>query len=198
MRVIAGTHRGRQLQTPGGLDTRPILDRVKASLFDWLGARLAMPGHLPPINVCDLFCGGGTHGIEALSRGAAHCTFVDQGKSAIDCLRQNIDSLGLTHQSTILQRPVGMAPLRAPNSGKFDLVFFDPPYELSRQTDPHSVIARTLTALVDTLPVSSDALLTWRSGREADLPDALPGNWSRLNTRTWNRMTIALYGQPEA
>ena len=198
MRVIAGTLRGRQLQTPAGLDTRPILDRVKASLFDWLGSRLAMPGQLPPINVCDLFCGGGTHGIEAISRGAAHCTFVDQGKPAIECLRKNIETLRIDRQSTVVQRAVGSASLRSPGGDGFGLVFFDPPYVLSRQSDPQSMIMRTLDALADTMPVTDDALLTWRSGSEADLPDALPGNWSRIDTRTWNRMTIALYGQPNA
>jgi len=198
MRVIAGTLRGRQLQAPAGLDTRPILDRVKASLFDWLGARLALPGQLPAINVCDLFCGGGTHGIEAISRGAAHCTFVEQGKPAIDCLRKNLAALGIERQCTVVQRAVGAGHLRPPGGSGFGLVFFDPPYALSRQTDPDSMIMHTLDSLSEALPVTDDALLTWRSGSEAHLPDALPGNWARIDTRTWNRMTIALYGQPNA
>lgn len=198
MRIIAGTFRGRIIETPRGCDTRPILDRVKASLFDWLGSRLAMPGQLPPINICDLFCGGGTHGIEAISRGAAHGVFVDQGADAVKCLTKNIEQLGLADRTTILKRPVGATPVRMPNNAKCDLVFFDPPYVQSHDVSKGSIIMKTLEGLADTLPVASDALMTWRHDRVDALPPEIPGGWKQIDERTWNRMTITLYGQPDA
>src|SRR5262249_27025294 len=83
MRIIAGRHQHRKLVTPRGLDTRPMLDRVKQALFDALGSRYSQPGRLAPLNVLDVYCGGGTLGIESLSRGAAWCTFVENSPAAL-------------------------------------------------------------------------------------------------------------------
>jgi 16S rRNA (guanine966-N2)-methyltransferase len=96
MRVVAGQFRGRRLQAPPGETTRPILDRAKVALFDWLGAQLSQPGDLPPIHVLDMFCGAGSLGIEALSRGVASCTFVEKDKEALQSLRMNLAQLGIS------------------------------------------------------------------------------------------------------
>ena len=96
MRVISGTLRGLKLKSPEGLGTRPTLDRVKEALFSMLFSRTA------DACVLDLFAGSGALGIEALSRGAAHCTFVDKNKDALDIVRQNVEKGRLSDRSSII------------------------------------------------------------------------------------------------
>lgn len=195
MRIIAGTLRGRRIEAPAGLDTRPILDRVKAPLFDWLGSRLALPGSLPEVNVCDLFCGPGTHGIEAISRGAAHCTFVDRNAAAAKCLRKNLDALGIARQSTVIDQAIEMARFTAPDGRPYSIVFFDPPFSLSEDTSNASPVIRVLERLAVSLPVADNAILTWRHDDHVTLPTELPGNWTQIDRRVWRRNAITFYEQ---
>lgn len=197
MRIIAGSLRGRKIEAPVGLDTRPILDRVKAALFDWLGSRLALPGSLPEVNVCDLFCGPGTHGIEAISRGAIHCTFVDRNAAAARSLRRNIETLQIESAATIIQQPIETAQLAAPNGAPFSIIFFDPPFEMSTDTAPNSPAIRILHRLAGSLPVADDAILTWRHDDHDTLPTELPGGWSQIDRRVWRRNAITFYGRSE-
>lgn len=95
MRVIAGTHRGRNLVAPEGRNTRPITDRAKESLFNVLGSRFGGPGSLPDLDVLDLFSGSGSLGIESISRGARSCLFVEKDRAALSALRENINTLKL-------------------------------------------------------------------------------------------------------
>ena len=91
MRVVAGEFGGRKLVSPEGTSTRPTTDRVREAIFNALGSAGLIDGAL----VADLFAGTGAVGIEALSRGAAHCTFVARDRAALRSLEDNIDSLGL-------------------------------------------------------------------------------------------------------
>jgi len=195
MRIIAGTLRGRILEAPPGFDTRPILDRVKTPLFDWLGSRLALPGSLPPVNVCDLFCGSGTHGIEALSRGASHCIFVERNAKAAACLRRNLATLKLQSRATVLESPVEAARPAAPGGGPFGIVFFDPPFVFSESTEASSPAARCLRHLANAMTVADDAALTWRHDERVTLPETLPGNWRQIDRRVWRRNAVTFYGQ---
>jgi 16S rRNA (guanine(966)-N(2))-methyltransferase RsmD len=195
MRIIAGTLRGRTIEAPPGLDTRPILDRVKAPLFDWLGSRLALPGSLPPVNVCDLYCGSGTHGIEALSRGAAHCVFVEQHAKAVACLRQNLAALKLEPHATVQATGVESARIPSPDRAPMSIVFFDPPFVLSEKTDESSPIMRTLRHLATAMNVADDAILTWRHDDGVTLPESLPGNWRQIDRRVWRRNAVTFYEQ---
>ena len=118
MRIIAGTLRSRRLRAPKGRDTRPTSDRAREALF----ARL---GPVEGIGIADLFAGSGALGLEALSRGAASCTFVESGRAALTALRANLADLA----------PAGavVVPARLPAAldrlgGPFDLIFLDPPY----------------------------------------------------------------------
>ena len=120
MRVIAGIFRGRKIAAPLGRTTRPTLDRVRESLFNLLGEISESA------KVLDLFAGTGALGIEALSRGAAHATFVEKDRDALHILRENVASLGLQKNSTILAMDV--LQQFAPASSSFDLIFIDPPY----------------------------------------------------------------------
>jgi 16S rRNA (guanine(966)-N(2))-methyltransferase RsmD len=133
MRVIAGSLRSRPLLAPPGLDTRPTADRLRETLFNVLtnGAvdRVAGAGFL------DLYAGSGAVGIEALSRGAASVTFVEQGAPALAVLRKNLDNLGLRGAGVqVEKRIVGRflrGSLEKAAVGLFGVVFLDPPYDLT-------------------------------------------------------------------
>ena len=121
MRVITGTARGRRLKEPVGLETRPTADRVKEAIFSSI--QFEVEGR----KVLDLFGGTGQMGIEALSRGAAHCTFVDLQKQAVGIIRENVNSTGFADQSTVIQGDALAFLSRCRE--KFDLIFLDPPYD---------------------------------------------------------------------
>jgi len=121
MRIIAGDWRGRVLRAPVGDATRPTADRTREALFSMLTARL---GSFEALRVADLFAGTGALGFEALSRGAARCTFVEQDRGAIASLRANADTLKAGDRADIRAQSA-LSPL----SGPFDLVMLDPPYD---------------------------------------------------------------------
>jgi 16S rRNA (guanine966-N2)-methyltransferase len=192
MRVIAGRFRGRRLLAPAGRTTRPILDRVKVALFDWLCSRLAEPGALPPLAVLDLFCGGGSLGIEALSRGAGYCAFVEVSEPAATALRENLQMLGIGPEATVAVGPAERVPIRSPDGG-FGLVFFDPPYPATADHRAGGILDRVLRRLGADLPLAAGALLVWRHASTAELPaEAAPG-WRCVQRRTWGGMAVTLF-----
>ena len=119
MRIIAGKWRGRPLEAPPGLATRPTADRVRETLFSMLASRL---GSFDDLRVADLFAGSGALGLEALSRGAASAVFVESDPAAAAAIRRNAGKLGAP-----VQLLAGSA-LALPRAGPFDLIFADPPY----------------------------------------------------------------------
>ena len=122
MRVIAGTCKGRRLVAPKGTRTRPALDRIKESIFSIL---FDVSGQ----KVLDLFAGSGSVGIEALSRGAIHATFVENDSAALRALTSNIISCGFEKLSTIMKQDVSRALDKlAKHNSSYDLIFVDPPY----------------------------------------------------------------------
>ncbi len=121
MRVVAGEFRGRRIVAPAGTSTRPTTDKVREATFNALGSRDLVVG----AQVADLYAGSGAIGIEALSRGAHHCTFVERDRDALRALRTNLDALGLTARSRIVTGDV-LAVAAAVDA---DLVFADPPYD---------------------------------------------------------------------
>jgi|SRR5579859_219772 len=128
MRIIAGTLRSRVLQAPPGLATRPTSDRLRETLFNVLAPRIACAGFL------DLYAGSGAVGIEALSRGAAHVTFVERAPAALKMLRANLARLGVSEGFRIHAGSVG-AFLRSPRGEAMGLgvVFLDPPYDAAEE-----------------------------------------------------------------
>ncbi|WP_423142138.1 16S rRNA (guanine(966)-N(2))-methyltransferase RsmD [Parablastomonas sp. CN1-191] len=122
VRIVAGEWRGRKLAVPAGEGTRPTADRVRETLFSMLASRL---GSFEDLAVADLFAGSGALGLEALSRGAATCLFVENDAAAIRALRANIAALHAQARCTVSPASVlAMGPARAP----LDLVLLDPPY----------------------------------------------------------------------
>lgn len=136
MRVIGGHDRGRRLQAPRGLATRPTADRVRVTLFDILGPGIA------GARVLDLYAGTGAVGIEALSRGAARVVFVERAPVALAALRKNLAALGASRGDARVVAGDVLAVLRGlvGQEGPFDLVFLDPPYATT-------LAAQTLAAL---------------------------------------------------
>lgn len=120
MRVISGTHRGRRLSSPSGMATRPTSERAREAVFNSLGA-----ARIRNARCLDLFAGSGAMGIEALSRGAASCVFVESDRNALSALRANIDACGLAAVSSV---EAGDAVARVGRLGRFHLAFADPPY----------------------------------------------------------------------
>lgn len=122
MRIVAGQWRGRKIQAPAGETTRPTSDRTRETLFSMLVSRL---GSFEGLSVADLFAGSGALGLEALSRGAASCVFVEQDPAAIRALRANIAALRAADQCDVRAASVlALGPVKAP----LDLILLDPPY----------------------------------------------------------------------
>jgi 16S rRNA (guanine966-N2)-methyltransferase len=120
MRIIAGAWRGRPIEAPAGQATRPTSDRAREGLFSMLASRL---GTFEGLQVADLFAGTGALGLEALSRGAAHCTFVEKDRAALDILKRNVAKLGAGDRADVRAQSaehVSLPPC--------DLVLMDPPY----------------------------------------------------------------------
>lgn len=123
MRIIAGEWRGRKLVAPKGELTRPTADRTRETLFSMLASRL---GSFEGLSVADLFAGSGALGLEALSRGAGSCLFVEQDSAAIKAIRSNIDAFEARTRSTVQQASVmSLGPAKQPH----DLILLDPPYD---------------------------------------------------------------------
>lgn len=126
MRVVAGRFKGTALAAPRSQGTRPTSDRLRETVFNILAHGLDVD--LDGIRVLDLFAGTGALGFEAISRGAGHCTFIEEGAEARGVIRRNMETLGLNGAAKIFRRDatrLGSAGTIAP----FDLLFADPPYD---------------------------------------------------------------------
>lgn len=127
MRITGGQFRGRRLSTPTNNDIRPTSDKVRAAIFNALGSRIDFNG----LRVLDAYCGTGSLGLEALSRGAAHTVFRDISPTSLKLAQANVKQLGLEAQATFELGDSSKSPLLRTQKTEdhfFDLVFIDPPY----------------------------------------------------------------------
>ena len=156
MRVISGTARGRRLKELPGMDTRPTTDKVKESLFNII--QFDIEGR----RVLDLFGGTGQLGIEALSRGAAHCTFVDMNRQATAVIRDNLKTVGFSEKAAVQQGDalVFLAGCRQ----KFDLILLDPPYQTQ-------LLENCIQAVAKFDILSEHGIMVCESAAEKQLPD---------------------------
>ena len=141
MRVIAGEAKGRPLVAPKGTGTRPATDRIRESLFAILEPDLA------GARVLDLFAGAGTMGIEALSRGAAHVTFVERSAAAVEALRRNLATTGFVDRSDVVAANVIAFLDRGPQAERGQFAFLDPPFAdvaILEATLAHPALAASL------------------------------------------------------
>ncbi len=181
MRIVAGRFRGRRLAAVGKGDAaahlRPTTDRVREALFGMLdGGRFG--DVLEDVRVLDLFAGTGALGLEALSRGASHVTFADDGRKAQSLLRENIQTLGIESETRVLPRDARRLP---PAEQPCDLVFLDPPYGKG-MGEP------ALAAALKQGWIAPDALIVWEESA-AQLP---PAGFVLLETRSYGDTVVTL------
>jgi 16S rRNA (guanine(966)-N(2))-methyltransferase RsmD len=137
IRIISGIYKGRRLKLVPSTSVRPMQDKVKGALFNILGDRVRG-------SVClDGFAGTGSIGLEALSRGAATCVFVDEFYPSIKVIKQNVAKCEAEEKSVVLHREFNRAVIDLAKQGvRFDIVFLDPPYRLLEERNPLKVIRK--------------------------------------------------------
>jgi 16S rRNA (guanine966-N2)-methyltransferase len=151
MRIIGGTHRGRRIAAPKGGHTRPTGDRVREALFNLVGP-------VDGASVLDLYAGSGALGLEALSRGARRCVFVETDGAACRTIRANLETLGLTG-GLVTQRDA-LAVLRDERTAgrRHELLLLDPPYERWQELEPRlTELVPTVVAAAGMVVVETDA-----------------------------------------
>jgi 16S rRNA (guanine966-N2)-methyltransferase len=177
MRIVAGAQRGRVLVAPKGHSTRPTADRTRQALFNVLEHA---PWGRPVVGarVIDLFAGSGALGVEALSRGASYCLFVENDRAAAEAITANLAALGLTERTRILAADATRLPLLSDDP--FDLAFLDPPYSLG-------VAEAALPAL--TAYLSPAALIAVERGADEGMLSA--NGYELLDERRWGAAKVA-------
>lgn len=182
MRIIAGTLKGRRLKSPIGINTRPTTDRIKESLFNILNPYLAGS------YVMDLFAGTGNLGIEALSRGAEKAVFVDNHRSSIRIIKENLELTGFNDKSTILyQEALKAIQDFSLQKEKFDIIFMDPPY-----------LKGHILPCMDTIVQEKILALHGLIVVEHDSKEILPEEFKTLNKYKYKRYgntTISIYSE---
>jgi 16S rRNA (guanine966-N2)-methyltransferase len=184
MRVVGGTARGRPLVAPAGRQTRPTADRVREAIFNALWSRGALDG----ARVVDLFAGSGALGIEALSRGAAHATFVDSDRAARGAIDRNLEACGFADRAQIVAMPVERfldtldSLATASEEPPFDLALCDPPYTFDGW--PRLLAARPAPLVVAESGAPVEAPEGWDLVREARYGSAWVGFLARARHPT--------------
>ncbi len=214
MRIIAGTHRGRRLIPPKDQNTtRPITDRVKQSLFDRLWSMGVLPPEAPPEvdpempdeagggdqpekfpgvpgAALDIFCGTGSLGLEALSRGIEHCTFVDMDRDAISRLNKNLTDTGLADRARVVKgsalSPIWLGQVKA---GTISVIFLDPPYAMAEDEKGRCDLERLMTELARV--ASDDCVLSYRTSKHITPPPA--DGWNGPTSHHYGSMALHFY-----
>lgn len=177
MRVITGTARGKRLKELSGMETRPTTDRVKEGLFNII--QFDIEGR----KVLDLFGGTGQLGIEALSRGAVACTFVDARKDAAALIRENLKVTGLGERARVVQGD-SLAFLASCRE-KYDLIFLDPPYGTG-------LLEKALEQACGIDILSEHGIMVCESAVDQALP-ALPAPYEKGREYRYGKIKITLY-----
>ena len=186
MRVVGGSLKRRALEAPEGLDVRPTSDRAREALFNILEHRDGRP--LKGALVLDVFAGSGALGIEALSRGAAHCTFIETLPQALAAIRLNLGKLGLAGRATVIARDA-THPGNAIDGPTLpaSLVLLDPPYR-------SGLAAPALSGLLDGGWISSGALISIEVAAKEDF--AAPEGFEILDERRYGAARLVLAKAP--
>ena len=185
MRVVAGELRGRRIDGPEGDATRPTTDKVREAVFNALGSLDAVDGAV----VVDLFAGSGALGIEALSRGAARCTFVENDRRALGVMKGNIEALGISDVSRVVQldvvRDVTAAGALRLREELVDatLVLADPPYGFPLWNEIFSA--------AEVAPAS--VVLVIETETRAAVHDEVPSGWEAVRRRDYGRTTVGFF-----
>jgi 16S rRNA (guanine966-N2)-methyltransferase len=178
MRIVAGKFRGKSLTSPSDDSIRPTSDRARESIFNILGSRLGP--NLDGVRVLDLFAGTGALGLEALSRGATHVTFVDTGVEARGLIRDHIEAFGAAGITKLLRRDA--TALGTPGTfGQFDLIFLDPPYGLG-------LGEKSLAEIATNGWLAPGATVVWEESSDAEV--TIPEGFTLEDTRQYGAATV--------
>jgi 16S rRNA (guanine966-N2)-methyltransferase len=175
MRIVRGSHGGRVLRAPHGAATRPTSEKVREAIFNILP-------DVEGMQVLDMFAGSGALGIEALSRGAAHATFIDHAKPALAAVRANLRELGLEARATVLAGDAVTLAARHKPDAPWQLVFVDPPYR-------SDLAVRAVQTLAHLAP---GAVIVIEHDRRNAPPDAL-GSLLRTDQRRYGDTLVSFY-----
>lgn len=177
MRVITGTARGKRLGQLQGMDTRPTTDQVKESMFNII--QFNVEGG----RVLDLFAGTGQLGIEALSRGAESCVFVDQRRDAVQLIRSNLKLCGLTDKARVVQGE--SLSILSTLRERFDLVFLDPPYG-------KGILENALNKLAEIDMLTENGIIICESSVEQVMPE-LPAPYQKGREYRYGKIKLTVY-----
>lgn len=177
MRVISGVARGRKLQSMEGLHTRPTADRVKESMFNILMEKVA------GARVLDVFAGSGALGIEALSRGAESCVFIENDINAVAVVKENLTNTKLLHKATVHFRDA-LSFLKSQNES-YDIIFIDPPYDAGLYNE-------VLATIVAKKILNSEGVVVIE--RRADSPLVIETGLTLLSDRKYGKTAIQIMG----
>jgi len=177
VRIVAGSRKGARIFAPKGLDTRPTADRVREAAFNLLG-----PGAAEDVTVLDLFAGSGAMGLEALSRGAAHATFVESDREACRTINRNLDKLGFDAATVLCQDALTALRTDARQGTRYDLVLLDPPYR--RFSSLQKPMIRHLPEVIEP---GGTLLVETAAEEEPDLPLA------KRTTRRYGSARLTLF-----
>ena len=190
MKLTGGEAAGAKLFGLKGRDTRPAQARVRNSLFNILQHAI------PEARVLDLFAGTGSVGLEALSRGAASCVFVDQGRECIDVIRRNLEKLRWLDRARLVQGSVFRLDtyLQGPEA-VFDLVFIDPPYEFYRKEPSRKSLAEAVRRLIDDGRLAPQGRVIMENPTGLALAGSeLPG-LARTDQRQYHQTELTFFGR---
>ncbi len=177
MRVITGSARGRRLKEPNGMEIRPTTDMVKEAVFS------AIQFDIEGRRVLDLFAGTGQMGIEALSRGAAHCTFVDVSKQAISLVKENLAHCQLEERAQVVQGDYLAYLSRSQDT--YDLVFLDPPYD-------SEIIKKALQTITRIDKISEHGIIVCENTSGYSWPE-VPQPYELKKEYRYGKVSVAVY-----
>ena len=191
MRIIGGQHRGLRLASPKGREVRPILDRVRESLFGILR------GSVDGARVADLFAGTGCIGLEALSRGAASCLFVERDAACVATIRRNIGRARCEACARVLRSDVFRSVDLVAGAGPFELVFVDPPYRLMRSPRNHRKVLALVERLGEDDVLAGPGTLVLRFPADVRVPGQV-GPLTQVDRRRYGGMRIGFFERRSA
>ncbi len=172
MRVIAGSARRLQLKCLPGEATRPTLDRYKETLFN------TMQGYIPGCLFLDLFSGSGSIGIEALSRGADRCVFIENNRNAVKVINENLEFTRLSDKADVITADVITGLMQIQKRGAFDVIFLDPPYNKGYE--------KQVLGFLSSSPLADDStLIVVEASNDTDLDFAGSLGFTMINEKRY-------------
>lgn len=184
MRIITGIAKGKKLKAPIGMNTRPTADRVKESLFNIINDKCF------EADVLDLFAGTGNLGLEALSRYAKRCVFVEQDKDTLKILKENIKELKFSDKGEVLNKEaLNALDILATSGVKFDIIFLDPPYG-------KGLIEKSIEKINKHNILKSNGIIVSEYDQTDEMPEKI-GNLIIYRTQKYGRTKISFWTKEE-